>query len=47
MEQKENNLKEQILSLVKEYYAETFGQSKEFVPGKTFVNYGGRYFGEE
>ena len=47
MEQKGNNLKEQILSLVKEYYAETFGQSKEFVPGKTFVNYGGRYFGEE
>lgn len=47
MEQKGNNLKEQILSLVKEYYAEIFGQSKEFVPGKTFVNYGGRYFGEE
>ncbi len=47
MEQKGNNLKEQILSLVKEYYAETFGQSKEFVPVKTFVNYGGRYFGEE
>ena len=47
MEQKENRLKEQILSLVKEYYAETFGKSKEFIPGKTFVNYGGRYFGEE
>ena len=47
MEQKENRLKAQILSLVKEYYAETFGKSKEFIPGKTFVNYGGRYFGEE
>lgn len=47
MEQKGKELKEQILSLVKEYYAETFGQPKEFIPGKTFVNYGGRYFGEE
>lgn len=47
MEQKKNKLKEQILSLVKEYYVENFGQNKDFVPGKTFVNYGGRYFGEE
>lgn len=47
MEQNGNDLKAQILSLVKEYYASTFGQSKEFVAGKTFVNYGGRYFGEE
>lgn len=47
MEQNGNILKEQILSLVKEYYASAFGQSKEFVSGKTFINYGGRYFGEE
>lgn len=47
MEQNGNILKEQILSLVKEYYTSAFGQSKEFVSGKTFINYGGRYFGEE
>ncbi|WP_294477395.1 lipopolysaccharide biosynthesis protein RfbH [uncultured Bacteroides sp.] len=47
MEQNGNILKEQILSLVKEYYASAFGQTKEFVSGKTFINYGGRYFGEE
>ncbi|MDR0891841.1 MAG: lipopolysaccharide biosynthesis protein RfbH [Mediterranea sp.] len=47
MEQKKDILKEQILSLVKEYYDETFGQAKDFVPGKTHINYGGRYFGQE
>ena len=47
MKQKENELKHQILSLVKEYYNESFGQPKEFLPGETFVNYGGRYFDEK
>lgn len=41
------DLKIEILEKVKEYYSLKFGQDKEFVPGKTFVNYGGRYFGEE
>ena len=40
-------LKLNILEKVKEYYTLRFGQDKEFIPGKTFVNYGGRYFGEE
>lgn len=26
------------------YYAEVHGQKKDFVAGKTFINYGGRYF---
>lgn len=47
MEQKGNELKQQILSLVKEYYVEVFGQPKHFSPKETFVNYGGRYFNEE
>ena len=32
--------------MAKEYYAEVHGQEKSFEPGKTFVNYGGRYFDE-
>lgn len=41
---KKEELKQQILKLTKEYYKETHGQKKEFKPGETFVNYGGRYF---
>lgn len=37
-------LKQQILELTKEYYKEVHGRKKEFNPGETFVNYGGRYF---
>ena len=41
---KKEELKAQILELTREYYREVHGQSKEFIPGKTKVNYGGRYF---
>lgn len=44
---KKEELKAKILELTREYYAETHGQHKEFVPGETFVNYGGRYFDAE
>ena len=40
-------LKKQILDLTREYYAEVHGQQKPFEPGKTKVNYGGRYFDAE
>lgn len=40
-------LKQQILDLTREYYREVHGQKKEFKPGETFVNYGGRYFDDE
>lgn len=43
MERKEE-LKKQILELTKKYYEETHGREKSFMPGQTFVNYGGRYF---
>lgn len=43
MDRKEE-LKNKILELTKEYYAEVHGKKKNFVPGETFVNYGGRYF---
>ena len=43
MERKEE-LKKQILELTKKYYEETHGRKKSFMPGQTFVNYGGRYF---
>lgn len=42
-----DELKLKILELTREYYKEVHGQKKEFVPGKTFVNYGGRYFNDE
>jgi len=41
---KQEELKTHILELTREYYRETHGQKKEFKPGETFVNYGGRYF---
>jgi CDP-6-deoxy-D-xylo-4-hexulose-3-dehydrase len=37
--------KEQILQLVKEYYQETFADTKSFEPGDR-VNYAGRLFDE-
>ena len=41
---KKEELKQQILDLTREYYREVHGVKKEFKPGETFVNYGGRYF---
>lgn len=41
---RKEELKQQILDLTREYYREVHGQKKEFKPGETFVNYGGRYF---
>lgn len=43
---RKEELKKKILELTKEYYKETHGQPKEFNPGETFVNYGGRYFND-
>lgn len=44
---KKEDLKNQILALTKEYYNEVHGQPKTFEPGKSFVNYGGRYFDDQ
>ena len=44
---KKEELKQQILDLTREYYREVHGQKKDFKPGETFVNYGGRYFDDE
>ena len=44
---KKEVLKQQILQLTREYYKEVHGIKKEFVPGKTFVNYGGRFYDEK
>ena len=41
---RKEELKAQILELTREYYKEVHGQAKDFIPGKTKVNYGGRYF---
>lgn len=40
-------LKKQILELTREYYKKVHGKAQEFVPGKSRVNYGGRYFDAE
>lgn len=44
---KKEELKKQILELTREYYKEVHDVKPEFVPGKTHVNYGGRYFDAE
>ena len=41
---RKEELKRQILELTREYYKEAHAPKKKFVPGKTFVNYGGRFF---
>nr|WP_302828681.1 lipopolysaccharide biosynthesis protein RfbH [uncultured Bacteroides sp.] len=43
---RKDELKQQILALTKEYYMAAHEQKSPFEPGKTFVNYGGRYFNE-
>lgn len=45
--EKKDQIKQQILELTRQYYKETHGKKKDFVPGETFVNYGGRYFDAE
>lgn len=44
---RKESLKQQILDLTREYYKEAHGQPKTFEPGKSFVNYGGRYFDDK
>lgn len=41
---RKEQLKQQILELTQEYYKEVHAQKQEFVPNKTHINYGGRYF---
>jgi CDP-6-deoxy-D-xylo-4-hexulose-3-dehydrase len=40
-------MKEKILVLVKEFYNEEFNNSSSFIPGKTYINYGGHFFDEK
>lgn len=44
---KKEELKSQILELTREYYREVHAQKPDFEEGKTFVNYGGRYYDDE
>ena len=44
---KTEHVKEEILSLVKEYYKESFLVEKSFIPEKSYINYGGRFFDEK
>lgn len=43
---RQEDIKKEILRLTREYYTEVHGQTKEFVPGESHINYGGRYFDE-
>ena len=40
-------IKKQILELTREYYREAHAPKVDFVPGKTKINYGGRFFDDE
>ncbi len=44
---RKEELKQQILELTREYYHEVHEVKTEFEEGKTFVNYGGRYYDDE
>lgn len=44
---KKEELKQQILDLTREYYHEVHEVKPVFEEGKTFVNYGGRYFDDK
>lgn len=41
---RKEDLKHQILALTQEYYKEVHEQQQPFIPGQTYVNYGGRYY---
>lgn len=47
MTKTKEELKTQILELTRDYYKKVHAPQKDFVPGKTHVNYGGRYFDAE
>ena len=42
-----NKIKNEIFEKVKQYYEEKFKSEKEFIPGKTKINYAGRVFDEK
>ncbi len=44
---KKEELKKQILELTRQYYEVAHAPKGQFIPGKTFVNYGGRFFDAE
>ena len=44
---RKEELKKQILELTREYYHEAHEVKPEFEEGRTFVNYGGRYYDDE
>lgn len=44
---KKEELKKQILELTREYYKEVHEPQPDFEPGKTRINYGGRYYDAE
>lgn len=44
---RKEDLKKQILDLTREYYKEAHAVKKEFKPGESFINYGGRYYNDD
>lgn len=42
-----DTIKKEIFRLVRTYYHEKFGKNREFIPGKTKINYAGRVFDEK
>lgn len=44
---RKEELKKKIFELTKEYYQEVHQPKDEFIPGKSYVKYGGRYFDEQ
>lgn len=47
MDTKKETLKKRILDLTREYYKEAHKNNSDFIPGKTRINYGGRYYDAE
>jgi CDP-6-deoxy-D-xylo-4-hexulose-3-dehydrase len=47
IQNKAEHLREEILVKVKEYYELSLKQDNTFIPGKSKVNYGGRFFDEK
>ncbi|WP_420856918.1 lipopolysaccharide biosynthesis protein RfbH [Tepiditoga spiralis] len=43
---KKEQLKQEILEKTKEYYNLVHKNKRKFIPGETFINYGGRFFDE-
>ena len=46
MKEEKGKIKKRIINLIKEYYQEVHNIQEEFIPGESYIKYGGRFYDE-